>query len=405
MKYALALEGGGTKGSYHAGAVKALVELDIEIEAATGTSIGSINSAYFIQEGWQALYDYWESLEPHLLIPKEYKALPEALKNGHPKDYMEFFKELSHTISQGGLDLSALRETLYGMIDEKKIRDSEQEFGLVTYSLSEMKAVQVMIKDIPEGKLVEYLLASAYLPGFKREKLDGKSFLDGGFYDNLPLNLLINNGYKNIIAIELHGIGLKQRVKDKDAKIIYIVPSESTGATISFSTKTCEKNLKMGYYDTKRIFDKLHGKWYYINKMWSSEKAFEIMNEVTEDEVKKLAEILNLEMIPYKRMLFEGIIPKLIEVMSLPKDLDYNMIFLYIIEFVARKIGIDRFRIISFDDLIELVNQRLLEGEFEGILKMHESILKFLKSTKLYDYTLKEKVVIACVQLLVTGKE
>ena len=44
-KYALVLAGGGTKGAYQIGALKALKELGIEIEAITGASIGAINGA------------------------------------------------------------------------------------------------------------------------------------------------------------------------------------------------------------------------------------------------------------------------------------------------------------------------------------------------------------------------
>ena len=43
-KYALALEGGGAKGAYHVGAVKALKENGYEFSVITGTSIGALNA-------------------------------------------------------------------------------------------------------------------------------------------------------------------------------------------------------------------------------------------------------------------------------------------------------------------------------------------------------------------------
>ena len=42
MRIGLALSGGGIKGTAHIGAIKAFEENQIEISAATGTSIGSI---------------------------------------------------------------------------------------------------------------------------------------------------------------------------------------------------------------------------------------------------------------------------------------------------------------------------------------------------------------------------
>ena len=50
-------------------------------------------------------------------------------------------------------------------------------------------------------------MASAYLPVFKKEKIDGKRFIDGAIYNNLPVNLLIDKGYKDLILVRTNGIG------------------------------------------------------------------------------------------------------------------------------------------------------------------------------------------------------
>ena len=47
MKLGLALAGGGVKGAAHIGAIKALEENGIKIEAVAGTSIGSIVSSLY----------------------------------------------------------------------------------------------------------------------------------------------------------------------------------------------------------------------------------------------------------------------------------------------------------------------------------------------------------------------
>ena len=54
-------------------------------------------------------------------------------------------------------------------MDEKKIRESGMEFCLLTFSISDMKELDLSIHDIPEGLLEDFLLASAYLIGFKNE--------------------------------------------------------------------------------------------------------------------------------------------------------------------------------------------------------------------------------------------
>ena len=47
--YALVLSGGGAKGIYHIGAWKALIELEISIEAVFGNSVGAIVAGFIAQ--------------------------------------------------------------------------------------------------------------------------------------------------------------------------------------------------------------------------------------------------------------------------------------------------------------------------------------------------------------------
>jgi NTE family protein len=67
----LAMRGGGTKGAYEAGALKAMAELqdpiDIAYDVLAGVSIGAMNAGYFATfergdeaEGIQALLYLWE---------------------------------------------------------------------------------------------------------------------------------------------------------------------------------------------------------------------------------------------------------------------------------------------------------------------------------------------------------
>ena len=48
-EYAIVFAGGGTKGSYQVGVIKALKELKIKIVAVSGASIGSINGTLLVQ--------------------------------------------------------------------------------------------------------------------------------------------------------------------------------------------------------------------------------------------------------------------------------------------------------------------------------------------------------------------
>ena len=49
-EYGLVLAGGGTKEAYQVGVWKALQELNINVTAIVGTSIGALNGALFLQD-------------------------------------------------------------------------------------------------------------------------------------------------------------------------------------------------------------------------------------------------------------------------------------------------------------------------------------------------------------------
>ncbi|MBR4954700.1 MAG: patatin-like phospholipase family protein, partial [Clostridia bacterium] len=53
----IALESGGAKGSYHAGVLKAISELNIQYSALTGSSIGAVNAAFAAQGDIDKLCD------------------------------------------------------------------------------------------------------------------------------------------------------------------------------------------------------------------------------------------------------------------------------------------------------------------------------------------------------------
>ena len=66
------------------------------------------------------------------------------------------------------------------------------------------------------------LMASAYLPVFKREKLGGKRYLDGGGWNNVPVDILLEEGYRDIIIIRIYGLGFdSEKVTQipEDAKV------------------------------------------------------------------------------------------------------------------------------------------------------------------------------------------
>ena len=193
----LVLEGGGAKGAFHIGAIKALREEGYNFDIVAGTSVGAMNGALVAQGDFDVALKWWEQLDSSILFDSEGK-------NTIADNAYRFARAVKSFVSNGGLDTSKIRQLLREIIDEEKFRASSVDFGMVTISLTQRKPFELYKDDIPKGKLVDYLMASGNMPVFKIEPIDGNIFIDGSFYDNCPVSLLAKKNYDKIIAIRLN---------------------------------------------------------------------------------------------------------------------------------------------------------------------------------------------------------
>lgn len=378
--YGLVLEGGGTKGSYHIGAYSALVDLGIEIGAIAGTSIGAINGAMFLQGDLDLCRELWENIDYSMIIEMEDNDIDKLYKPKLERDYILYaFATIKDLIREGGLDISPLKITLDNYINEEKIRRSGRDFGLVTFNLSDFKPRELFLEDIPEGELKKYILASAYMPVFKGERLDGSYYIDGAVHDNLPFHMLEKRGYDKLIIVRIYGTG-KIKKPSKDTEYIVIKPREDLGYTLDFDRDRISYNMKLGYYDTLKVFKNLLGNKYYIVNELIEEEAFKILLKLGEEDIRRMEDILRLPPRDYRRSLFEGIIPRLADYLELNKDIGYGEIIIELLEKKALNLGIERFKLYDFPELLSLVEGISIELKTEeniGILgKLIEKVDK-----------------------------
>jgi NTE family protein len=116
-------------------------------------------------------------------------------------------------VKSRGFDVTPLRQLINESVDEEAIRKSDVDFYIITYSLSNLRSLELRASELEDGQLFDMLLASSYLPVFKNEKLGGKRYADGGVTDAVPIHALVTNGYKDIIVVRLYGFGLKDVLK------------------------------------------------------------------------------------------------------------------------------------------------------------------------------------------------
>lgn len=254
---ALVLGGGGAKGSYEVGVFKALRKLHMKFDIVTGVSIGSINGAFYVANEYKKCLKMWQKITTSDLFDV-------AIGSKMSK---EDIKLLVKQMSTGGISFSNAYNFLKKNINEEKVRKSKIDYGLVTVSLTNKKPRFLTKEQIPYGKLVDYICASSICyPFVHAQDINDESFIDGGFYDGIPINLAIDMGATEILAVDLSVFAINKKPKDKNIKVDVIKMKDKTPLTLTFTKEYANKNIKYGYNDTMKHFNKLDGKFYTFRK-------------------------------------------------------------------------------------------------------------------------------------------
>ena len=264
-EYGIVLDGGGARGAYQIGAWKALKEAGVKISAVAGTSVGALNGALICMDDLDKAETIWKEIRFSKVMDVD-DSWMEKFFEGEQK-FSDILSWIHSLVTEGGIDVTPLKNLIHEIADEEKIRTCGKELCLLTFSVSDWKELDLSMEDIPEGKLEDFLLASAYLLGFKNEKMDGVRYIDGGVINNVPLGSLVKRGYENIIQVRIYGPGREPKVKiPEETKVYTIGPRVKLGSILEFDAKRSRQNLKIGYYDAMRMMYGLDGTIYYIDQ-------------------------------------------------------------------------------------------------------------------------------------------
>jgi NTE family protein len=361
--YALVLSGGGGRGAYEIGVWKALKDLGIRIDAVYGTSVGAINGLAVVSDKYETARNIW--------IDTDYDNIMEIspeLKNLISGSYENTsISSLSKGLSElfRGIDVQPLKNALQNAIDEKEVRESIINYGLVAYSISNFEPRMMYIEDIPEGKLIDYVLASANFPVFKRENISGETFMDGGVYSNMPIEMAINRGYKRVIAVDIGTYGISDLLSflnkgaESKAEIKYIKPVEHYGNLLTFDIEVSKKYIKEGYLDGLKSFGLLTGNKYYIyNKEDIFKDLFYSLNKSDQKQAVALLGIDNVDItgLPVEYIYYRLVLPRLENIAG--TDLkDPEETSNAILELMLSFYGIDRLFPYNPELILEKVNE------------------------------------------------
>ena len=178
VKRALVLAGGGARGSYSVGALKALTEFGREWQSVHGISVGALNGAWVAmhsnqeQYNIQGLYDIWRAI----------KTTDDMVK---PWSNIRFLNYIM-SIWKGSLNSRKNLQTIINNnIDIWQIRETGTKFTVGCVSLN---SGEYTIVDAGNPHILDFILASSMLPVVYEPMIIGKEkWVDGGIRHQIPI--------------------------------------------------------------------------------------------------------------------------------------------------------------------------------------------------------------------------
>ena len=338
----LVLEGGGERGAFQIGAVQAPNEKGFRFDGVVGTSIGAINGALLAQGDFELAQAWWQRLTANMLFNTQDERLDRLLSLEFDRDTLSYLATAARElVEKRGLDTAPIRRLLNIVINEPKLRAMNTDFGIVTVNLTDLKHAELFKEDIPRGKLVDYLMASANLPVFRLEPLDGKLFIDGGFYDNCPMNMLARRGYEQLVAVRTLSLGRSRKFEYPQVQVLTIRPAESLGPILGFDPKYTQKNLKMGYRDAMRAICRMKGTRFCIAPMEEAELVARLLARASASDGEMDA----------RQYLFQKTLPALARALQLNADAPCGTVLYALLERMATERKLDSLEIRTLPQL------------------------------------------------------
>ncbi len=367
----MVLEGGGAKGAYQIGAWRALKEAGVRIRGVAGTSVGALNGALICMDDLEQAEKLWKTIAYSKVMDVDDERMAQLFdkEKQKPELLRETLRDTFRVLGEGGADIAPLRRLIEENIDEERIRNSPMEFYSCTYSVTDRKELDVDMKAVPEGQMQDMLLASSYLPVFKNEKLHGKTYVDGGVTNVLPVNTLLDRGYENLILIRIFGVGHEKRINiPEEVTVLEIAPRSSLGSILQFDGAKSRRNMRMGYYDALRMLYGLEGKIYYIEQTQEEcyylKRLIGISSEVMGELLAEHKRESGLDLREY----LERFLPQIAAELKLGSDWSYKTLYLTMLEASARMLRIGKYRVYTVEELETAVRKKA-QGQ-EGVQEL-----------------------------------
>lgn len=242
-KIGIALSGGGVKGFAHLGVLKALEEKGIEADILAGVSAGAIVGS-FIAAG---------------------KKPTEVMELINENDFFDFAK--LGIPDRGFFTLGNMTENLEKSLGVKTFEELKIPFYVGAANIEKAR-----MEYFSKGELVKVIQASSSIPVlFSPVEINGELYVDGGLFENLPVNPLLNKCDK-LIAVNVMPVNLEEKIDSitdmavrtfqlktginamelRDKADIYIEPTGIEKYNI-LNTKYSQELYELGYNYCKNL--------------------------------------------------------------------------------------------------------------------------------------------------------
>ena len=159
--------------------------------------------------------DCWENLTYSKIMETDDSTMDRFLRG--KLSIAQAFETTVAFFKNKGYDVGPLKELIEENVDGDRIRSWPGDIVVMTFNLDTKKEEEISLKDKTDEQIHDYLLATANMaPVFRTQELQGARYIDGGYGNNVPVDVLIDRNYKDIIVIRIYGVGFVKNVRIPD---------------------------------------------------------------------------------------------------------------------------------------------------------------------------------------------
>ena len=258
----LVLGGGGAHGAYQIGVWKALKEKDLAFEIITGTSVGALNGVLILQNDLDQAISLWKKLTTSQVMEFPKKTEENDLR----KRFIQETRQMARSaIVEGGTSIAPLENLLRRMLEPQKIlATSKPRLFTVATRLPDFTEVVTPIQQLSAEEIADWILASAaFYPAMAYRKISGSKYIDGGYRNNLPVDVAIQHGATECFVVDINGPGITKKITPPPGFVQWECGSLwSLGGFLIFDSQRNQMNIQLGYLETKKVLGDFQGKWY-----------------------------------------------------------------------------------------------------------------------------------------------